>query len=165
MIDSHQRKPCDTYSCPICQVDLLPFPKLQKNFQLCRIVEKFLAPFPRRAAWRRRSQQPGKRKVSPCDFCLGQPQPAVRTCLTCEASFCQAHLRKQCKDCPERPCPNAHVLVPAVPQREGNVPGMAGCYIGTARMTWPVSVRCATLLTTTRATASPPEKRPLTKGW
>ncbi|TFK10957.1 transcription factor SOX-8 [Platysternon megacephalum] len=51
VINTNQQKPWDTYSRSIGQVDLLPFPKLQKNFQLCRIVEKFLAPLSKEACW------------------------------------------------------------------------------------------------------------------
>ncbi|XP_059589483.1 E3 ubiquitin/ISG15 ligase TRIM25-like [Alligator mississippiensis] len=94
VISAHQQKPCETYSCPICQVDLLPVPKLQKNFQLCRIVEKFLAALPKEGCWQAKTSASKQEQVLPCDFCLGQPQPAVRSCLTCDASFCQAHLRK-----------------------------------------------------------------------
>lgn len=108
MIDSHQQKPCDTYSCPICQVDLLPFPKLQKNFQLCRIVEKFLDPPSKEGCLEEEKPAARQKEGIPCDFCLGQPQPAVRTCLTCEASFCQAHLRKHSVKTAQK----GHVLMP-----------------------------------------------------
>uniref|UniRef100_A0A8C8VGE4 RING-type domain-containing protein n=1 Tax=Pelusios castaneus TaxID=367368 RepID=A0A8C8VGE4_9SAUR len=60
VIDTHQQKPWGTYSCPICQVDLVPFPKLQKNFQLCRIVEKFLGPPSKEDSWQ--EEKPANRE-------------------------------------------------------------------------------------------------------
>ncbi|CAM2118261.1 unnamed protein product [Caretta caretta] len=106
VINTNQQKPWDTYSHSIRQVNLLPFPKLQKNFQLCRIAEKFLAPPSKEDCWPElKPAAPRQEEGIPCDFCLGQPQRAVRNCLNCEASFCQDHLRKQHQDCPVKPCP------------------------------------------------------------
>ncbi|KAJ6668041.1 hypothetical protein lerEdw1_016362, partial [Lerista edwardsae] len=53
--------------------------------------------------------QPESRMVIPCDFCFEKPQSAEKiVSLTCEASLCQAHLRKH----NSKPTPKDHVLVP-----------------------------------------------------
>ncbi|XP_072728552.1 E3 ubiquitin/ISG15 ligase TRIM25-like [Ciconia boyciana] len=81
-----------SYFCPMCKVQLGPILELQKNFQLCSIVETFLATTSK--GQQGEGSAAGKKEVVPCDFCLGQPQPAVKTCLICNASLCEAHLNK-----------------------------------------------------------------------
>ncbi|KAM9130471.1 uncharacterized protein ACDP82_011046 isoform 3-T5 [Pangshura tecta] len=82
-----------TYSCPMCKVHLGPFLELHKNFQLCSIVEKFQTASSKGKPGKEKASPQGK-EIIPCDFCLEQAHTAVKTCLTCEASLCQAHLRK-----------------------------------------------------------------------
>ncbi|KGL76154.1 E3 ubiquitin/ISG15 ligase TRIM25, partial [Tinamus guttatus] len=80
------------YSCPMCKVQLGPILELQRNFQLCSIVETFLATTFKKKEGKRSPEE--EEEVVPCDFCLDQPQTAVKTCLTCDSSLCQAHLNK-----------------------------------------------------------------------
>ncbi|KAM6055176.1 E3 ubiquitin/ISG15 ligase TRIM25-like isoform 2-T2 [Theristicus caerulescens] len=80
------------YSCPMCKLQLGPILELQKNFQLCNIVEALLATTSKGQQGKGTAE--GKKEEVPCDFCLGQPEPAVKTCLICNASLCQAHLNK-----------------------------------------------------------------------
>ncbi|KGL90886.1 E3 ubiquitin/ISG15 ligase TRIM25, partial [Charadrius vociferus] len=80
------------YSCPMCKLQLGPILELQKNFQLCSIVEVFLATSSKQQQSKGSAER--KKEAVPCDFCLDWPQPAVKTCLICDASFCQAHLNK-----------------------------------------------------------------------
>ncbi|XP_075020283.1 E3 ubiquitin/ISG15 ligase TRIM25-like isoform X2 [Calonectris borealis] len=80
------------YSCPMCKLQLGPILELQKNFQLCSIVEAFLATTSKGEQGKGSAE--GKEEVVPCDFCLDWSQPAVKTCLICDASLCQAHLNK-----------------------------------------------------------------------
>lgn len=80
------------YSCPMCKIQLGPILELQKNYQLCSIVETFLA------TNSKGQQEDGSEEVKkatiPCDFCLDESQTAVKTCLKCDVSLCQAHLSK-----------------------------------------------------------------------
>ncbi|XP_013809081.1 E3 ubiquitin/ISG15 ligase TRIM25-like isoform X2 [Apteryx mantelli] len=81
-----------SYSCPMCKIQLGPILELQKNFQLCSIVETFLATTSKGEEGKSYPEE--RKEMVPCDFCLDQPQPAVKTCLTCGWSLCQAHLNK-----------------------------------------------------------------------
>ncbi|XP_065705494.1 E3 ubiquitin/ISG15 ligase TRIM25-like [Patagioenas fasciata] len=89
---SAQQQSKGTYSCPMCNAQLDPTLELQKNFQLCNIVKVF-QPTASEGQQDEGSAE-GKEEVVPCDYCLDQSQPAVKTCLSCDASLCQAHLNK-----------------------------------------------------------------------
>ncbi|XP_068885157.1 E3 ubiquitin/ISG15 ligase TRIM25-like isoform X1 [Aphelocoma coerulescens] len=76
------------YTCPMCRVHLGPTVELQNNFQLGNIVEAF------QASASKGQEDEGSEKVVPCEYCLDEFQLAVKTCLVCNVSLCQAHLSK-----------------------------------------------------------------------
>ncbi|XP_077123015.1 E3 ubiquitin/ISG15 ligase TRIM25-like [Ranitomeya variabilis] len=71
------------YSCPECRVRFHKRPRLQKNITLCNVVKNFL------------SLQTHQEEITGicCTYCVDSPVPAVRSCLLCEASLCDKHLR------------------------------------------------------------------------
>ncbi|XP_073480434.1 E3 ubiquitin-protein ligase TRIM39-like [Aquarana catesbeiana] len=70
------------YSCPECREKFPDRPALQRNITLRNIVENFL------------SAQPDQEEyVVFCTYCVDYPIPAVRSCLHCEVSLCDKHLR------------------------------------------------------------------------
>ncbi|XP_075175619.1 E3 ubiquitin-protein ligase TRIM62-like [Anomaloglossus baeobatrachus] len=73
------------YSCPDCRAEYPERPALEKNRKLRNIVEHFS------------STQPEMEETRIfCTYC-DSPAPAVRTCLQCEASFCEKHLSRHSK--------------------------------------------------------------------
>ncbi|XP_069822706.1 E3 ubiquitin/ISG15 ligase TRIM25-like [Dendropsophus ebraccatus] len=76
------------YSCPECRVDFQKRPTLQRNITLHKVVERFL------------SSQPHQEEITGicCTYCIHSPVPAVRSCLLCEASLCDNHLRVHSKE-------------------------------------------------------------------
>ncbi|XP_066445277.1 E3 ubiquitin/ISG15 ligase TRIM25-like [Eleutherodactylus coqui] len=74
------------YSCPECRYEFPERPALQKNITLCKIVRKFLFTQPLREATN-----------IFCTHCVDSPVPAAKSCLHCEASLCDHHLRVHSK--------------------------------------------------------------------
>ncbi|KAM4809385.1 E3 ubiquitin/ISG15 ligase TRIM25-like [Rhinophrynus dorsalis] len=70
------------YTCPECRKRFTVRPSLQKNRKLFNIVEHFLCT---------RTEVEISGLV--CTYC-DSPVPAVKTCLQCETSLCDIHLRK-----------------------------------------------------------------------
>ncbi|XP_073443136.1 E3 ubiquitin/ISG15 ligase TRIM25-like [Dendrobates tinctorius] len=75
------------YSCPECREEFQQRPALMRNFALCKIVKNF------------RENEPHQEKTSGicCTYCVDSPVSAVRSCLHCEASLCDKHLRAHSK--------------------------------------------------------------------
>ncbi|XP_077323200.1 E3 ubiquitin/ISG15 ligase TRIM25-like [Lithobates pipiens] len=74
------------YSCPDCREEFQDHPALRRNITLRNIVENFL------------SSQPDQEKSGVfCTYCIHTPVPAVKSCLMCEASLCDDHLRVHSK--------------------------------------------------------------------
>ncbi|CAJ0968102.1 unnamed protein product [Ranitomeya imitator] len=76
------------YSCPDCRATFQRWPPLQKNITLCNVVENFLA------------SHPHQEEITGicCTYCVDSPVSAVRSCLHCEASLCDNHLRVHSKE-------------------------------------------------------------------
>ncbi|XP_068122526.1 E3 ubiquitin-protein ligase TRIM39-like [Hyperolius riggenbachi] len=74
------------YSCPECRKRFKERPGLQTNIALRNIAERFL------------STQPDQ-EVSGvhCTYCVDSPVPVVKSCLHCDASLCDKHLRAHSK--------------------------------------------------------------------
>ncbi|XP_073488540.1 E3 ubiquitin/ISG15 ligase TRIM25-like [Aquarana catesbeiana] len=74
------------YSCPECREEFQDWPLLHRNITLRNIVETF-----------RSTQLDTKETGIFCTQCIHSPVPAVKSCLLCEASLCDNHLRVHSK--------------------------------------------------------------------
>ncbi|KAM5172084.1 LOW QUALITY PROTEIN: uncharacterized protein ACMZJ9_004939 [Mantella aurantiaca] len=70
------------YSCPECRQKFQDRPALQNNRKLRNITENFLS-----------AQTSQEQSGVFCTYCVDSPVPAVRSCLHCEVSLCDKHLR------------------------------------------------------------------------
>ncbi|XP_075433423.1 E3 ubiquitin/ISG15 ligase TRIM25-like [Ascaphus truei] len=74
------------YSCPECRAEFQQRPSLQRNLKLCNIADHY------------RSTRPNMNETGIlCTYCVDRPVPAVKTCLQCEASLCDIHLKPHSK--------------------------------------------------------------------
>ncbi|XP_068118298.1 E3 ubiquitin-protein ligase TRIM39-like [Hyperolius riggenbachi] len=79
-LDSQERS--DHYKCPQCRRKFMHRPVLQKNTTLGNIAE----------ITENLSKAHQKEEVF-CTYCIDSPVIAVKSCLMCEASLCEKHLR------------------------------------------------------------------------
>ncbi|XP_075188222.1 E3 ubiquitin-protein ligase TRIM7-like [Anomaloglossus baeobatrachus] len=75
------------YSCPECREEFQERPALMRNLYLHNVAERFLV------------TQKEEEEITGicCTYCVDSPVPAVRSCLHCEASLCDKHLRVHSK--------------------------------------------------------------------
>ncbi|XP_077327332.1 E3 ubiquitin-protein ligase TRIM21-like [Lithobates pipiens] len=70
------------YSCPVCREKFPDRPALQRNITIHNIAEPFLS-----------AHQDQEESGVFCTYCVDYPVPAVRSCLLCEVSLCDKHLK------------------------------------------------------------------------
>ncbi|XP_073506232.1 E3 ubiquitin/ISG15 ligase TRIM25-like [Phyllobates terribilis] len=75
------------YSCPECREEFQERPALMRNIALRNVAERFLIT----------QQEQEEITGICCTYCVDSPVPAVRSCLHCEASLCDKHLRSHSK--------------------------------------------------------------------
>ncbi|XP_036436004.1 tripartite motif-containing protein 16-like isoform X2 [Colossoma macropomum] len=102
------------YSCPQCRETFTPRPVLSRNNMLAEVVEKLKETELRAASPAPRYAGPGDVE---CDFCTGRKLQAIKSCLTCLASFCETHLKPHC----EVPALKKHKLVKASSQLQEKI--------------------------------------------
>ncbi|XP_042560465.1 E3 ubiquitin/ISG15 ligase TRIM25-like [Clupea harengus] len=78
------------YSCPQCRETFTPRPVLRRSTLLADVVEKL-------KKTEVQSDHTAPSNVGPddveCDFCTGSKHKAIKSCLTCLASFCEVHIQ------------------------------------------------------------------------
>ncbi|KAM4631644.1 E3 ubiquitin-protein ligase TRIM39-like [Discoglossus pictus] len=74
------------YTCPECRETFNTRPAVQRNLKLRNIMTLLLPTHPEQ-----------KETGIFCTYCIHSPVPATKSCLHCEASLCDKHLKKHSK--------------------------------------------------------------------
>ncbi|MGH0134944.1 UNVERIFIED_CONTAM: hypothetical protein FKN15_020515 [Acipenser sinensis] len=93
------------YSCPQCRKTFAPRPDLCRNTMLAEVVEKL-----KKTGLNLLAQSYAGPGDVPCDFCTGRKFKAVKSCLTCLASYCETHVKTHSEVTPLK----RHKLVNAI---------------------------------------------------
>ncbi|MGH0138628.1 UNVERIFIED_CONTAM: hypothetical protein FKN15_029422 [Acipenser sinensis] len=78
----------DSIQCPLCKRKYDRRPDLSINRVLAEISENF-----RQAKGSSSGESYARPGDVPCDFCTGRKFKAVKSCLTCLASYCETHIK------------------------------------------------------------------------
>ncbi|XP_075043061.1 E3 ubiquitin/ISG15 ligase TRIM25-like [Mixophyes fleayi] len=74
------------YSCPECRAECQERPALIRSITVCNVVGSFL------------STRPDQEETGIfCTYCINSPVPAAKSCLHCEASLCDNHMKEHSK--------------------------------------------------------------------
>ncbi|TRY55748.1 hypothetical protein DNTS_016170 [Danionella cerebrum] len=88
-------------TCPMCKKTFTRKPELSVNCVLAEIAQHFSSPSNNATLKSSKKEQEvgdfAKVGDVPCDFCIGRKLKAVKSCVTCPGSFCEAHLRNHKK--------------------------------------------------------------------
>ncbi|XP_048866715.1 tripartite motif-containing protein 16-like [Brienomyrus brachyistius] len=77
------------YRCPQCRQTFIPRPVLARNTILAEVVEKLKNTGQQMTATAHYTR-PGDVE---CDSCTGRKRKAAKSCLVCQASYCETHLQ------------------------------------------------------------------------
>ncbi|XP_072529006.1 uncharacterized protein [Salminus brasiliensis] len=108
-------QPNGAYSCPQCRETFFVRPALRRNHMLAEVAEKL----------RKAGPQPTDHCYATpggvvCDICTGRKHKAVRSCLVCLASYCEAHFKPHEESAPLKMHtvigPSAHLHEKICPQ-------------------------------------------------
>uniref|UniRef100_A0A8D0CV70 Uncharacterized protein n=1 Tax=Sander lucioperca TaxID=283035 RepID=A0A8D0CV70_SANLU len=78
--------------CPNCNKVFHTRPELQVNTFISEMVAQFRQSAQQKASSRSSEQHVSKPGEVPCDVCTGTKQKALKSCLVCLVSYCEAHL-------------------------------------------------------------------------
>ncbi|XP_050984762.1 uncharacterized protein si:ch211-281l24.3 isoform X8 [Labeo rohita] len=92
-IESYWSKPTygESYACPQCRKSFSSPPVLNVNVALAKVIKELLQAGFSPALPAHCYAGP---KDVPCDICTEMKLKAVKTCLTCTASYCETHIRQ-----------------------------------------------------------------------
>ncbi|KAL7888057.1 hypothetical protein AOLI_G00030310 [Acnodon oligacanthus] len=81
------------YSCPQCRESFTPRPVLRRNNILAEVVKTLQESRAQDSLSDCTDFCPSEAQDVECDSCVGEKKKAVKSCLTCLASYCDTHLQ------------------------------------------------------------------------